>query len=129
VDAHGGALTTGGRYLWVADRFGNRLVVVETARDTVVNEISLSGSVSSDPLRISSTPRRRATGSSCRCAAHAHSPQMCPTRIMPSAALPVSVVRVDPDGRRGVLVGVAPITHIVHGVERADPHGLKVRWP
>jgi hypothetical protein len=41
----------------------------------------------------------------------------------------VGVVRVEPDGWRGALVGVAPITRAVDGVERADPHGLKVRWP
>ena len=41
----------------------------------------------------------------------------------------LGVVRVDPDGRSGRLVAVVPITHVVDGVERADPHGLKVRWP
>jgi hypothetical protein len=39
----------------------------------------------------------------------------------------VGVVRVERGGQRGVLQAVAPISHVVNGVERADPHGLAVR--
>ena len=49
TDAHGVTLTKHGRYLWVADRAGNRIVVIETETDQVVNEISLVGTLSSDP--------------------------------------------------------------------------------
>ena len=38
TDAHGVTLTKHGRYLWVADRVGNRIVVIETETDQVVNE-------------------------------------------------------------------------------------------
>src|SRR5262249_28126083 len=36
VDAHGAVLTPVGRYLWVADRAANRLIVVDTRDDQVV---------------------------------------------------------------------------------------------
>jgi hypothetical protein len=130
VDAHGGALTKGGRYLWVADRFGNRLVVVDTARDTVVNEISLSGSVSSDPAPdiLDPSPAGDWVFMSLR-GPRPLSANVPDTDNAVGSTPGVGVVRVDPDSRRGALVGFAPITHVVDGVERADPHGLKVRWP
>jgi DNA-binding beta-propeller fold protein YncE len=49
VDSHGATLTKHARYLWVADRAANRIIVVNTRSDTVVNEIALAGSVSPDP--------------------------------------------------------------------------------
>ena len=49
VDSHGATLTGGQRYLWVADRAANRIVVVDTATDVVVAEIDLAGRLSADP--------------------------------------------------------------------------------
>src|SRR5688572_13986956 len=49
VDSHGATLTRHGRYLWVADRWANKIVVVDTRTDSIVNEIDLPGRVSSDP--------------------------------------------------------------------------------
>ena len=49
TDAHGVTLTKHGRYLWVSDRVGNRIVVIETATDQVVDEFSLVGTLSDDP--------------------------------------------------------------------------------
>jgi len=38
------------------------------------------------------------------------------------------VIKVQEAGRRGVFVAVAPISHIDGlGVQRADPHALRVR--
>lgn len=130
VDAHGGALTKAGRFLWVGDRFANRLIVVETATDRVVNEIGLSGRVSSDPAPdiLDVAP----AGDWIFISLRGPTPLTANVRGLDNAvgSTPgVGVVRVEPDGWRGALVGVAPITRIVDGVERADPHGLKVRWP
>ncbi len=41
----------------------------------------------------------------------------------------VGVVQVDENGRQGRLVHMARIRNLRDGVDRADPHGLKVRWP
>ncbi len=38
----------------------------------------------------------------------------------------VGVIRVEQGGRGGVFFARVPISRIVGGVERADPHGLKV---
>ncbi|MGH3042158.1 MAG: hypothetical protein ACRDNG_10565 [Gaiellaceae bacterium] len=48
ANQNGKLLTRGGRYLWVADRMGNRIVVIKTATGRVVDELSLTGALSSD---------------------------------------------------------------------------------
>ncbi len=130
VDAHGGALTKGGRFLWVGDRFANRLIVVDTATDRVVDEIGLSGRLSSDPAPdiLDVAPAGDWIFVSLR-GPHPLTANVPGTGNAVGSSPGVGVVRVEPDGRRGALVGVAPITRIIDGVERADPHGLKVRWP
>jgi DNA-binding beta-propeller fold protein YncE len=130
VDGHGGTLTKGGRFLWVGDRFANRLIVVDTATDRVVNEIGLSGRVSSDPAPdiLDVAP----AGDWIFVSLRGPTPLTMNARGVDNAvgSTPgIGVIRVEPDGWRGALVGVAPIRHLVDGVERADPHGLKVRWP
>jgi DNA-binding beta-propeller fold protein YncE len=130
VDGHGGTLTKGGRFLWVGDRFANRLIVVDTATDRVVSEIGLSGRVSSDPAPdiLDVAPG----GDWIFISLRGPAPLTMNARGVDNAvgSTPgVGVIRVEPDGWRGALVGVAPITRVVDGAERADPHGLKVRWP
>jgi DNA-binding beta-propeller fold protein YncE len=49
VDSHGGTLVGHGRYLWVADRWANKIVVVDTKTDRVVNEMAVAGELSADP--------------------------------------------------------------------------------
>jgi hypothetical protein len=39
----------------------------------------------------------------------------------------VGVIQVTEGGRGGELIAVAPITHVVDGLERADPHAVRVR--
>jgi len=38
----------------------------------------------------------------------------------------LGIVRVEQDGRRGTFFARVPISHLVDGIERADPHGLRV---
>ena len=47
-DSHGLLLTREG-YLWSADRFANRIDVIDTVTDTLVNTFSLQGPVTADP--------------------------------------------------------------------------------
>jgi DNA-binding beta-propeller fold protein YncE len=128
VDSHGTVLTKKDRFLWVADRAANRLVVVDTQTDDVVNEIDLAGSVSSDPapdlMEISPTGNR------------VFMVLRGPNPLTGNAASVgnavgstpgLGVVRVEQDGRHGVFEAIAPISHLVDGVERADPHGIAVR--
>jgi DNA-binding beta-propeller fold protein YncE len=128
VDSHGATLTKHARYLWVADRAANRIVVVDTRSDIVVNEIALTGTVSPDPAPdlMGISPDGNRVYVSLR----------GPTPLtgnVPGVSNAVGgtpgvgILRVTSGGRSGRLQAVAPISHVVGGVETADPHGLAVR--
>lgn len=127
VDSHGAALTKHERYLWLADRAANRIVVVDTRTDTVVGEIDLVGAVSSDPapdlLGISPAGNRVFVTLRGPNPLTGNAPGVN-NAVGNSPGL--GVIRVEQAGRDGTLQARAPITHVVDGVERADPHGLAV---
>lgn len=128
VDSHGAALTRGGRYLWVADRAANRIVVVDVHTDVVVHEIELYGDVSPDPAPdlIDLSP----DGGWAFVSLRGPNPLTGSVAGINNAAgqTPgVGVIRLRQGGRTGGLLAIAPITHLVDGVERADPHAIGVR--
>jgi hypothetical protein len=126
-DSHGATKTNHDRYLWVGERFGNNITVVDTSSNSVVNQFSLVGSVSNDPapdlMDISPSGNRifmtlrgpiPLTGNN-------------PAFNNAAGNSPgLGIIRVEQGGRRGTFFARVPISHIVNGVERADPHGLKV---
>jgi DNA-binding beta-propeller fold protein YncE len=129
VDSHGAVLTKSGRFLWLADRMANLVVVVDTASDTVVGEFSLLGGPSSDPApdllgiapdgnRVYATLRgpNPLTGNA-------------PGVNNAVGATPgLGVIRVMRNGMTGAFQAIAPISHRdAGGVERADPHAIGVR--
>lgn len=128
VDSHGAVLTRGHRYLWVADRAANRIVVVDTDSDTVVNEIELAGGISDDPapdlLAISPS------GNRVYMSLRGPSPLTANVPDVNNAVgnTPgLGVIRVNQGGQSGVFFAVARISRMVGGSERADPHGIAVR--
>ena len=126
TDAHGVTLTKHGRYLWVADRAGNRIVVIETATDQVVNEFSLAGGLSSDPSPdlLELAPPGNRVFASLRGSLPLSGDPHASTGSTPG----VGVIRVEQDGRSGELQAIARISNLAAGgIERADPHGLRVR--
>ncbi len=128
-DTHGSVLVGDDAYVWVADRAGNRIIVVEVAADEVVAEIDLTGELSVDPAPdlIAVSPDGGWVFTALRgpVPLTANNPDV-DNAVGSSPGL--GVVRVDPDGRSGALVGIAPITHPgADGVDTADPHGLAVR--
>jgi hypothetical protein len=128
VDSHGAVLTKHARFLWVADRAANRIVVVDTRRDRVVDEIELFGAVSANPAPdlMDISPK----GDLIYLSLRGPNPLTANVPGINNAvgSTPgVGIVRVTHNGRHGVLQAIAPITHIVNGVEQADPHGLAVR--
>ncbi len=128
VDAHGVSLTRHGRYVWVADRFANKIVVVDTKTDTVVNEIAVAGRLSADPAPdlMDFSP----SGNRMFVSLRGPNPLSGnnPTFNNAKGSDPgVGVVQVTEAGRNGRLLAVARISHVVNGVERADPHALRVR--
>jgi DNA-binding beta-propeller fold protein YncE len=128
ADSHGGVLTRDSRYLWVADRAANLMTVVDTHTDLVVNEFSLISHHSFDPtpdlMGISPDGNR------------AYVTLRGPNPLTGNFAgvnnavgiTPgLGIIRITEAGRNGVLQAIAPVSHKVDGVERADPHGIGVR--
>jgi DNA-binding beta-propeller fold protein YncE len=128
VDTHGSLLTKHERYLWVGDRAANTIVVVDTETDTIVDVIALAGSVSPDPAPdlMALSP----SGNRAFLALRGPNPLTANVPGVNNAvgSTPgVAVVRVERAGGSGRLQAVAPISHVVGGVERADPHAIAVR--
>lgn len=128
TDAHGATLTKHNRYLWVGDRAANAVVIVDVATDQVVGGFSLSGGISADPapdLMVISPDGNRVYAS-------LRGPNPL-TGNAPGANNAVGstpglgIMRVERGGARGAMHAVTPISHVVDGVERADPHGIAVR--
>ncbi|HVK04819.1 MAG TPA: hypothetical protein VM490_15175 [Armatimonadaceae bacterium] len=135
VDAHGAVPTKHGKYLWLADRFANKVTVVDTATDRVVNQFGLvvpglSGDPAPDLLDISPSGNRifatlrgprPLTGNN-------------PGFNNAVGSTPgLGVFQVTQGGRSGAFVGIARVSHTadgsgnVDGIERADPHAIAVR--
>jgi DNA-binding beta-propeller fold protein YncE len=129
-DPHGLVLTKPNRFLWVADRAANLMIVVDTEIDIVANEIKLAGAVSPDPspdiLGISPGGRRvyatlrgpnPLTGNN-------------PEGNTAQGQTPgLGVIRVEHGGRNGLLEAVFRDSNFdsTANKERADPHGVAVR--
>jgi DNA-binding beta-propeller fold protein YncE len=128
ADSHGAALSKNKRFLWVADRAANKIVVVDTRSDTVVDEIALTGSFSGDPAPdlLAMSP----TGSRIFATLRGPIPLTGNVPLIENAvgATPgVAVFRVKGSGRTGELQAIVRIDHVVDGVNRADPHGIAIR--
>jgi hypothetical protein len=126
ADSHGALLTKHGRYLWVADRIGNRIVVIRTATGRMVGEFSLAGSLSTDPspdlLDISPA------GDLAFVSLRGRFPLSGDPHASTGSTPGLGIIQVKKDGRTGALRGIAPIANVDgEGANRADPHGLRVR--
>jgi DNA-binding beta-propeller fold protein YncE len=128
VDSHGATLTKHGRYIWVADRWANKVVVVDPRTDTVVNEINLVGAVSGDPTPdlIDISPSGNRVFAALRGPRPLSGNNMTFNNAVGSTP-GVGVIQVTQGGRDGELIAVAPVSHVVGGLERADMHALRVR--
>jgi DNA-binding beta-propeller fold protein YncE len=126
-DSHGTTRTKHERYVWVGERFGNNITVVDTDSNSVVNQFTLVGPVSIDPAPdlMDISP----SGNRVFMALRGPNPLTAnnPTFNNAVGTTPgVGIVRVQEGGRTGTFFARVPISHIVDGVERADPHGLRV---
>lgn len=129
TDTHGSVLIADNAYVWVSDRAGNRIIVVEIATDEVVAEIDLVSEFSIDPSPdlIDVSP----DGNWVFMPLRGPVPLTANNPVVNNAvgSTPgLGVMRVGLNGRSGALVGIAPITHPgADGTGIADPHGLVVR--
>ena len=125
ADSHGLVLTKRGHYGWVADRIGNRIVVIDPEREAKVGEFSLLGPHSDDPTPDLLDVSR--SGAYVLASLRGPTPLTADPHASRGSTPGVGLIRVDDVGRSGELVGIAPISNVVAGVEHADPHALAVR--
>jgi DNA-binding beta-propeller fold protein YncE len=128
ADSHGMTLTNHVRFLWVADRMGNRVVVIDTATDRLLGEgeFPLAGAVSDDP-----SPDLMVTapdGDHVYVSLRGRIPLSGDPHASTGSTPGVGVIRVDKGGRRGALEAISAIANVdAAGVDRADPHGIGLR--
>jgi hypothetical protein len=126
ADSHGAMLTPGGRYLWVADRMGNRIVVIRTATGRVVDEIPLAGALSDDPSPdlLDISPDGGLAFMTLRGALPLSGDPHASTGSTPG----LGIVELRKGGKTGVFTSIARIANVdAAGIDRADPHGIRVR--
>ena len=124
ADSHGVLLTKGERYLWTGDRQANTITTVDTRTDEVVDEFSLEGDASSDPAPdlLDISPKGRFVFAALR----GPNPQSGGHSAFGSTP-GIGVIDVHRGGKTGRLIGVAPVSNLANGLERADPHAIRVR--
>lgn len=126
-DSHGMVLVGDrGRYLWVFDRHADTAEVFATADDSHVGTVALNGPLTSNaaPDLTDIAP----TGDLVFVALRGPTPLSGDPHNARGATPGLGVIRVSQDGQGGELRGIVPFTNVGgDGVERADPHGLRVR--
>jgi DNA-binding beta-propeller fold protein YncE len=126
TDSHGATLTRFGRYLWVADRMANRIVVIDTWKDEQANEIPLVGPLSTDPSPdlMDTSPRGDKVYVSLRGSIPLSGDPHASTGNTPG----LCVIKVSKSGRSGRIESIQRIANVdPTGIDRADPHALRVR--
>jgi len=126
TDSHGATLTRHGRYLWVADRMGNRIVVIDTWTDRPAGEFPVNGALSSDPSPdlLDSSPDGDRVYASLRGSIPLSGDPHASTGNTPG----LCVLKVKDGGRTGEVESIARIANVdPAGIDRADPHALRVR--
>ena len=100
--------------------------MIETETDQVVNEISLVGTLSSDPSPdlIALAPAGNRMFATLRGSLPLSGDPHASTGNTPG----LGVIRVQQGGRSGDLQAIARISNVdAGGIDRADPHGLRIR--
>ncbi len=125
-DSHG--MTVVGQYLWVVDRAGNTVEIIDTVTNFIVGMIQLTGSHSDDPAPdlIGVSPDNRYVFTNMR-GIHPLTANNKTVNNAKGSTPGVMIIKVNAGGRSGEVVGIVRITNMKNGKETADPHGLAVR--
>jgi hypothetical protein len=123
-DAHGAIVVSGN--LWVFDRGTNVAEVFDAASGAHVGTVNLAGAVSADP-----TPDLAdvsPAGNRLFVSLRGPTPLSGDPHVATGSTPGLGVVQLSDGGRQGVLKAVASISNPdADGVERADPHGIRLR--
>jgi hypothetical protein len=125
-DAHGVTATKAGRYVWVADRHAGVVEVFSTLTNEREPTLDLKSASAPDPspdlLDISPAGNRMFIS------LRGPTPLTGDPHVSTGTTPGVMVMRIEEGGRRGDVIGIVRISNIdAGGVERADPHGIRVR--
>lgn len=122
ADGHGSVVTKHGRYLWMTDRGGSRILIVDTATDRLVNELLLPDHTAPDLLAAAPS------GNRIFATLRGSVPLTGDPHVATGSTPGVGVFRVEQGGRAGTFHAVARIANVdAAGLDRADPHALAVR--
>lgn len=125
-DSHGMAVTGEGRYLWVMDRHADVVEVLGTANDARVRTLPLNGVLTDNaaPDLADIDPSGRLVFVAFR----GPTPLSGDPHNAKGSTPGLAVLEVLDGGRNGRLLGLVRLTNVGNdGVERADPHALRVR--
>ncbi|HEV2147100.1 MAG TPA: hypothetical protein VGR37_06840 [Longimicrobiaceae bacterium] len=125
-DGHGMVVSRDERYLWVFDRDANVAEVFDAATGAHTGTVALAGAVSDDP-----TPDLAdisPSGSRIFVTLRGPNPLTGDPHVATGSTPGIGIVQVQEGGRTGTLKAVVPISNRdANGVERADPHGIRIR--
>ena len=125
-DSHGMVMTAGARFLWVMDRHADVVEVLATANDAHVRTLPLNGTLTENaaPDLADTAP----SGDLVFVAFRGPTPLSGDPHNAKGSTPGLGIVEVLDGGRNGRLLGIVRLTNVgTDGVERADPHALRVR--
>jgi hypothetical protein len=118
--------TGGGAYVWVADRHADVIEILATNDDSRVRTLSLNGPLTDNaaPDLTDISPR----GDRVFVAFRGPTPLSGDPHNATGSTPGLAVLEVSENGRNGRVAGLVRLTNVgTDGVERADPHAVRVR--
>ena len=126
ADSHG--MVGVGEYLWVVDRAGNKIEIIDTVTNLSVGLINLVGSHSQDPAPdlIGVSLDNSYVFTNMR-GIHPLTGNNKGVNNAKGSTPGIMVIKVTHGGRNGEVAGIVKISNMKNGKETADPHGIAVR--
>jgi hypothetical protein len=125
-DSHGMVLTGGERFLWVMDRHADVVEILATGNDAHVRTLRLNG-----PFTDNAAPDltdAATSGNLVFVAFRGPTPLSGDPHNAKGSTPGLGILEVLDGGKNGRLLGIVRLTNVgADGVERADPHALRVR--
>ena len=125
-DAHGTAVTQNDQYLWVADRAANLIEVFDARTNRRLPSIQMVSPLSDDPTPdlMDASPGGELMFVTLR----GPNPLSGDPHVSTGSTPGLAVMTVGDGGRTGTIRTIVRISNVdAAGVERADPHGIRVR--
>jgi hypothetical protein len=125
-DSHGMVAVGGEEYLWVMDRHGDGIEVIATSDDQHVRTIPLNGEFTDNAAP--DLADRSPDGRLVFVAFRGPTPLSGDPHIATGSTPGLGILEVTDGGRDGRVLGIARLSNVGDdGVERADPHAVRVR--